>query len=179
MTVDDDTLDHCHPCARVTIADGEVTLNPWSPGLLCGGPTRALLADVAERGVQLADITRIGYDEEELLVTFLTPGPHDDTRAALIDWAWTAGYRRVWLDDVLVVLEDRLAVVGNASVDCPTCRATWSDANTEFWEGVRAAGWFPGTCRACGGSLPEWSVEAAARYEGSSATAAPSESAVE
>ena len=51
-----------------------------------------------------------------------------------------------------------LAELEAGDLECPTCGARWEDGCDSFWEGVRADGWFPGRCPACGGSLPEWWV---------------------
>jgi hypothetical protein len=79
----------------------------------------------------------------------------------LLAWARLVGYRRVWLPGRVADLDGELAQAAAATADCPTCGAHWEDATFGFWEGVRAAGWFPATCLACGGSLPEWSLAGA------------------
>ena len=48
--------------------------------------------------------------------------------------------------------------LGRAIVDCPSCGAQWEDGSAHFWARVRANGWFPARCPACGGSLPEWTT---------------------
>lgn len=37
----------------------------------------------------------------------------------------------------------------------------WEDDSLDFWENVRRNRWFPASCLACGGSLPERAVVAA------------------
>jgi len=86
-TVDDETPDFSHPCARATIAAGTVTLNAWDPGMFSGGPTQAVLDEIASRGVHLADVPRIGEEGDELIVSFVTPRPDDAAREALVAWA--------------------------------------------------------------------------------------------
>jgi hypothetical protein len=97
-------------------------------------------------------------DGDELIVT---PVPRvlwtADAEETLLRWAPTAGYRRVWLPGRVVTF-DEVASLARAVVDCPGCGAHWEDESPSFWERVRADGWFPGRCPACGGSLPEWSV---------------------
>ncbi|MGI8729439.1 MAG: hypothetical protein ACR2LK_05530, partial [Solirubrobacteraceae bacterium] len=46
--------------------------------------------------------------------------------------------------------------VARVVVTCPTCTLRWEDQGPDFWGVVRDNGWFPGSCPACGGSLPEW-----------------------
>jgi hypothetical protein len=48
------------PFCRATLRGGRITLNAWEPGLVSGGPSRALLAELAEAGAVLADLTVIG-----------------------------------------------------------------------------------------------------------------------
>jgi hypothetical protein len=62
-----------------------------------------------------------------------------------------------------VVDLDRVSVeLGVAETTCRTCRLTWRDDTPEFWKGVRECATFPGFCLACGASVPEWRVAAAA-----------------
>lgn len=169
--MDDRVPCYSHPACRATIVDGTVTLNGWRPNLMDGGPTQAALDRIEQRGVVLADLTRLGDEGDELLASFVTRGPAlEDAREALVAWARTVGYRRLWLDDRVVALDGGPAVAGTAVVECPTCRATWSDTRPGFWFGVRENGWFPGFCLACGGSLPEWWVREPAGADGPAET---------
>ena len=147
------------PWARATIARGTITLNPWSPHLVRGGPLQMVLDRLD--GVVLADLTsHFDEDEEELIVRFVSPSPHPPEAVdALVAWAGTVGYRRAWLPGRVVDLEAPGGPIGAASVDCPTCGLTWRDETPEFWRHVYTAGAFPAFCVACGGSLPEWHVE--------------------
>ena len=112
----------------------------------------------------LADLTRL--DDGELLVTFVPrDGANDWARHALLEWAARVGWRRVWLDDRVVDLGEQPAVIGRARVRCPTCGMRWEDERPEFWDHVRGDGWFPPSCLACGGSLPEWEIDDAAAHE--------------
>ena len=106
----------------------------------------------------LADLTRL--DDGELLVTFVPrDGASGAARHALLEWATRVGWRRVWLDDRVVDLGEQPAVIGRARVRCPTCGMRWEDERPEFWAHVRGDGWFPPSCLACGGSLPEWEID--------------------
>jgi hypothetical protein len=142
------------PICRATIRDGRITLNRWTSGLIRGGPAAAGLRSVT---AALADLRMPG--DGELIVTPVarvawTTGAEE----TLLAWARLVGYGRVWLPGRVADLEGDLAHAGVAAAECPTCGARWEDATIGFWEGVRAAGWFPATCLACGGSLPEWSI---------------------
>jgi hypothetical protein len=148
------------PTCRATIRDGLVTLNRWSPGLIAGGPEPTGLATIT---AALADLRMLG--DGELIVTPVARVPWTEAaEEALLRWAASAGYRRVWLPDRVVDLDGVLAPAGTAAVECPTCGARWEDGGISFWERVREVGWFPGTCLACGGSLPEWSLTAGDRH---------------
>ncbi len=148
-----------HPMCRATIAGGTLTLNVWDPTLITSGAAAQPLYNLAREGVVLADLTVIESDgERELIVHFLPAG--SGTREAedlLLRWARQTGYRRVWLPDRIVDLDNTLLEVVEAEVKCPTCRLTWRDDSLDFWVMVRQWGYFPGTCPACNGSLPEWS----------------------
>jgi hypothetical protein len=75
-------------------------------------------------------------------------------REQLVAWAATVGYRRVWLDDAAVDLDDLPAHVARAAVRCPTCKLRWEDQRPDLWGVVRDSGWFLASCPPCGGSLP-------------------------
>jgi hypothetical protein len=144
------------PICRATVRDGAVTLNRWTPGLRGHGPEpagfRAISAAIADLRV---------HDDRELIVTPVPRAPWTgEAEETLLRWAALVGYRRVWLPGRVVDCEDALAPVATAATDCPTCGAHWEDGTVAFWTQVRATGWFPGTCLACGGSLPEWSISA-------------------
>ena len=99
---------------------------------------------------------------DELIVTPVPRAPWDaQAEDALLRWAPTAGYRRVWLPERVVTF-DGPPPLGQARVDCPSCGARWEDGSANFWDRVLSDGCFPGRCPACGGSLPEWSVITAA-----------------
>jgi hypothetical protein len=114
------------PFARATVTGRRITLNPWQPGLIDGGPGGAVLRRAGRRERVLADLTRL--DDGELLVKFVPrDGASDAVRRALIDWAARVGWWRVWLDDRVVDLGERPAVAGRAYVRCPSCgaRSRW------------------------------------------------------
>ncbi len=148
-----------HPTCRATIRDGHVTLNAWTPGLRGRGPEPSGFRSIT---AALCDLEMLG--DGELLVRPVPRIPWTSAaEGALLEWAALAGYRRVWLPGRLVQFDDAAPPIAHAAVDCPTCGAHWEDAELSFWENVRRCGWFPGTCLACGGSLPEWSVAAGER----------------
>ena len=148
--------DRNHPTCRATIRDGAVTLNPWRPGM---GPCGPLKAGYAWVTAALADLHR--HDDELTVVPVRGTPWADDADTALLAWAARAGYRRVWLPDRVVEVR-ALAQTGWAAATCPTCGARWEDGGPYFWETVRHDGWFPASCLACGGSLPEWELEESA-----------------
>jgi hypothetical protein len=140
------------PTCRATIRDGRVTLNRWTPGLFGRG-----LEPVGFRTLTAA-LADLRIEADELIVTPVPRTPWSaGAEAAILRWAPTVGYRRVWLPRRVVTFDD-VAPLGLAAVECPTCGARWEDGSDGFWARVRADGWFPGRCPACGGSLPEWSV---------------------
>lgn len=140
------------PTCRVTIRDGIVTLNAWSPSLLGEGPRTAGFRRLA---AALADLV---LEDGEIVVVPVPRSPwDDDAEEAILRWAPTAGHTRVWLPERVVAFEAP-APLGRAIVDCPGCGARWEDGSTKLWERVRANGRFPARCPACGGSLPEWTA---------------------
>ena len=140
------------PTCRATIRDGIVTLNAWSSGLLGEGPEAAGFRTLT---AALADLV---LEDGEIIVTPVPRSPWgEDAEDAILRWAPSAGYTRVWLPGRVVGFEAP-APLGRAIVDCPGCGARWEDGSTQFWERVRANGWFPARCPACGGSLPEWTT---------------------
>jgi hypothetical protein len=153
---DDESIDF--PTCRATIRDGSITLNSWNPFLIRGGPIAGMLDGLADRGVVLADLHVLEDGSvRELIVDYVPAGSgSEESDEALIRWAVTVGYRRVWLPDRVVEQPDALPPVGEARVTCPTCGTRWRDTEPEFWELVRSSGCFPASCPACGGSLPEW-----------------------
>jgi hypothetical protein len=155
--MDDDRL---LPWCRATIAGDAVTLNPWTAQLVRGGPAAMSLERLHDTGVALADLFADGEPgEEEVIVRYVAQSPRSAaTDAALVAWAQTVGYRRVWLPGRVADLDVAAAPLGTAETACPTCGLTWRDDTPEFWRSVRHAGAFPGFCLACGGSLPEWRV---------------------
>jgi hypothetical protein len=143
------------PTCRATIRDGAVTLNRWTPGLCMHGPEPAGFRTIA---AALADL-RV-RDDRELMVTPAPSAPSSaEAEEALLSWAPPVGYRRVWLPGRVVECDGALAPIATAVSDCRTCGAHWEDGTIAFWARVREVGWCPGTCLACGGSLPEWSVD--------------------
>ena len=162
------------PWCRATIAGGKVTLNPWAPSLVRGGPAAMVLRDLAGRGIALADLHAEGEPlEEELLVRYVADTRTTEADEALVRWAHVTGYVRIWLPGRVVELEPATAPCGPAATTCPTCGLRWHDGTPEFWAGVRRAGAFPAFCVACGGSLPEWEPEDAESGERVSAGRQP------
>ena len=153
----EDTL--ANPWCRATLAAGAVTLNPWSPALIRGGPAAMSLERLAERGVALADLFAEGDPgDEELFVRYVARLRTDESDATLLDWARTVGYLRVWFPDRVVDLDPCEARRGLAETTCTTCGLEWRDDTDAFWNCVLTGGAFPGSCLACGASLPEWRV---------------------
>ena len=152
-----------HPTCRAAIRDGRLTLNRWTPRLLGGlGPEPAGFRTI---DVALADLRML---DDEVVVTPVPRAPWSEAAEDIIlVWAALVGYRRAWLPSRVVAFDDLLAPIVTAAADCPTCGAHWADASVDFWHRVRRDGWFPPTCLACGGSLPEWTPGPADGWPGS------------
>lgn len=154
------------PWSRATIGPDGLTLNPWSPSLIIGGPAVMSLERLAERGIALADLYAEGEPgDEELFVRYVARTRTAASDEALLEWARTVGYRRVWLPERVVDLTAPVAEAGIAETRCRVCTLQWRDDTLEFWHGVRMAGAFPGFCLACGASLPEWTVRSGTTAE--------------
>jgi hypothetical protein len=108
-------------------------------------------------GVAIADLTVVRDDEgtaSEVIVEFHSGG-HDIHRGALINWAHTVGYTRVWFDGELVDLEPTAG--GPVTTRCTGCGQEFVDGRSErFWRRVRHSGAFPTGCSLCGSDLPQW-----------------------
>lgn len=157
--MEDDTT--MSPFARATITPDVLTLNAWNPGLIGLGLRHQLLDGLAD-GKVLADL-RIERREggNELIVEVIAGDLAGGTAARLLAWACDVGYRRVWLPERIVCLEPDQQPLGISRAECPTCGVSWNNESTDFLAQVRRSGWFPGWCNACGGSLPEWTLEPA------------------
>lgn len=142
-----------HPFCRACIRGGRVTLNAWTPRLIRGGP-----AAMQMRSVKAALVDLFVVNEDELIVKPVARSRFTAEDAeAITDWARRVGYSRVWLPDDVINLSGEPAG-GNAKVRCRSCGARWEDCTHDFWLRVRESGHFPGSCPACGDSLPEWDV---------------------
>ena len=103
-----------------------MTLNRWSPTLFGHGPEPAGFKTLK---AALADLQIAG---DELIVTPVPRAPWDtQAEDALLRWAPTAGYRRVWLPERVVTF-DGPPPLGQARVDCPSCGARWEDGSANF-----------------------------------------------
>ncbi len=148
------------PDFRATVANGRLTVVRWYPQLMAPwGPATAHFAARERAGVAVADLTVIREPESllELVVRFLSTGGRTDARAAIIRWASTLGYARVWFpDDVVDLVGTAVPPAGEASTRCSSCDARWHDGAPEFWLHVRAMGNFPICCPLCGADMPQW-----------------------
>src|SRR5687767_9897928 len=137
----EDAEQQSQPWCRATIVDGTVTLNPWTPYLVRGGPGAMALEGLAAHGVVLLDLFAEGEPgDEELTARYVCRSPRSaEAEEALTAWAALVGYRRIWLPDRVLDLDPAACDVGLAEARCPTCRLEWRDETPDFWTGVRAA----------------------------------------
>lgn len=148
------------PTHRITFSRGNLTLVPWSSSLIgTYGPWNHLLPKGPS--TVLADLTimRDQIDGNEAVIREVN-SPGDETfRTALLTWAGSLGYRRIWFPDALVELDRTPTAAVSASARCPVCRSNFSDSSYEFWLAVRNNGIFPPWCCCCGANtLPQWSL---------------------
>jgi hypothetical protein len=145
------------PDFRATIRGGRLVLVvDWGPWLASCGPMYAFLDRCARAGIAIADLTVIRGEGDvavELIVNFVCGGTERD-REALLAWAESVGYRRVWFDAEVHELDHEPA--GAAEARCPSCRSRFVDASQPFWQMVRRRGAFPSACPVCGGDVPQW-----------------------
>ncbi len=152
--------DSCRPEYRATITRNRLVVVGWGPWLWASGPPPELRGRLAGDGVALADLTVIRDPRglaHELVVEMLC-GDGPESRAALVRWAPTVGYHRVWLPDEVVDFGDKALVGGTARTRCRNCRERFAADDPDFWVTVRGMGAFPVACPLCGGDLPQWSV---------------------
>jgi hypothetical protein len=166
MDFDDETFENDEDAAdgpecpdfRATVQrSGAVRVVPWGPWLQSSGPGYTLMAARQRAGVGVADL-RIVRDDEgvatEVIVEFHSGGGGRH-RAALVEWAGAAGYRRVWFDGEVVDLEPTAG--GPVTTCCSGCGQRFVDGRSErFWHHVRHSGVFPTSCALCGSDLPQW-----------------------
>lgn len=146
---------------RITVRDGQLTVVS-AGGMPRRGWAGAVARELADRGVHLADVHVIteGEDSRELVVRFLAEGCGvERAKDVIAGWALATGHARVWFRDELRDLTDAIPPSGDVSVLCRTCSARWVENDLEFWESVRGYGSFPDACPACGGTLPQWTVD--------------------
>ena len=130
-----------------------MTLNPWNPRMIRGGPMAMQI-----RKVRAALVDLFLAEEDELIVEPVAQSRFAaEDAATVVAWARSVGYSRVWLPDEVLELDGEPAG-GAAKVLCRSCGARWADESHRFWLQVREQGHFPGYCPACGSSLPEWEV---------------------
>jgi hypothetical protein len=156
--LDEETSEDDEPDFRVTVQrSGAVRLVYWGSWLTSTGPGYTLMAARDRAGVAIADLRVVRDDEglaREVIVEFHSGGGNMH-RAALIDWANTAGYARVWFDGELVDLEP--AAGGSVTTRCTGCGQHFVDGrNGRFWHQVRCSGAFPTACSLCGSDLLQW-----------------------
>lgn len=148
---------------RATIlAGGRVCMTAWSPSLADSGPMAQFLRSRERAGVAIADVrlAASATGEREVIVEFMAAGrARAAAEVALWRWASDAGHDRIWLPDGPLDLPRREGLA-TATVRCPTCRASWTDASPPFWHYVHDRGHFPLTCMTCGHPLPQWEVVA-------------------
>jgi hypothetical protein len=154
---------YSEPDFRATIVRGELTIVGWHSHLMGSwGPTNTHLRNRDRAGIGIADLTVIREPDQqlELIVKFLCGGNRAEVRDAIVDWAASLGYGRVWLPDDVIELDGaELAAAERASTRCRTCRTRWEDDDPDFWLTARRWGIFPLACPLCGGDLPQWAVE--------------------
>lgn len=146
------------PDFRAAIVGREVSLVEWDPRL----SSTNYLAGEGETA-RYVDLWYLGsHDDHDVLVTHDAPDGIDaEMRAALCKWAELVGHRRIWFSKDVVELAGPLPESRRASTSCQSCRRYVSAEGLGFWSNVRAYGTFPNRCAACGGVLPQWSIEEA------------------
>ena len=157
---DQECLDN--PDFRATVVGGRLTIVSWHPHLIgSGGPCNTHHRERDRNGIGIADLTVIREPNAqlELIAKFLCGGHRAVVRDAIVGWAQSLGYRRVWLPDEVVDLDgaDASGAKG-ARTRCPTCRTRWEDDDLDFWLNVRRWGNFPLSCPLCGCDLPQWEI---------------------
>jgi hypothetical protein len=163
MDFDDDTFevdenDPDCPDFRATVQrSGAVRLLHWGPWLQSTGPAYTLMTARDRAGIAIVDLRVVRDDEgmaSEVIVEFHSGGS-DIHRGALIDWARSVGYGRVWFDGEVVDLEPTAGV--RVTTRCTGCGQRFLDGrNGQFWYTVRSSGIFPTACSLCGSELPQW-----------------------
>ena len=152
----------CNPNYRLTIRNNSLTLAPWNAALpRGGGPGLAFVRSALERGVYIVDVTQTPGAPGSTEIIAVSPLSIDlpaEVKDSIAAWAQAVGHARIWFHGEIRDLEPAALDADQASVDCPACDATWTDASPAFWLSVRSVGAFPTGCPACGSQLPQWDV---------------------
>ena len=113
------------PFARACIRGGRVTLNPWNPRMIRGGPMAMHM-----RRVRAALVDLFVVEETELIAEPVSRSRFEPEHIeALVAWARSVGYSRIWLPDEVLDLRGEPAG-GTARVLCRSCGVRWEDEST-------------------------------------------------
>jgi len=151
--------DESAPDYRATLSRGDLVVVPWHEWYVDAyGPCNQLLP----RRIPVSDLTivRRPPDQRELIINELNCQGDKVLRSALVDWATSLDYGRLWFPDGVVQLKRDGAFRGAvAATRCRVCRTEWSDREPRFWADAYNDGVFPIWCPCCGSALPQWRVE--------------------
>lgn len=110
----------------------------------------------AERELEGAIVAILGQAGEpgggrELMVRFLTSGTQFEegrlaAESALILWAASTGYKRVWFQERIVEINDHPNDKARARAVCPICGHIRMETGAGFWHQVFERGAFPFAC---------------------------------
>ncbi len=147
------------PNFRGVFHDGVLTLIrylDWMPK--AWGFARPLIRDNGRAILADFEIVR-GDDGLELIVTELTWHDHREFREAVLRFARSLGYQRVWMPAEVIDLDrfdDPVDVI--ASTTCPACHTVFEEDAPEFILNARAQGIWPLMCPLDGHPVPQWTV---------------------
>jgi hypothetical protein len=143
----------CSSPHRTPVEFGALVTNQGSVYIL---PARGFRRRPPEiTNVVFIDLVRDGEDTKELFVGHREAALGAATQGAVVKWAASTGYARVWFTDGVIDLSDRIAPLA-AQVACPTCGTQHHEGGMAFMAMVLDHGAFPNRCTVCTGLLPEW-----------------------
>lgn len=133
-------------------------LSSWGINLVLNPQLLEAMCRDIRQPLTIADLT-IVYSVEggrEIFADLLIDHDPKAGKAALVGWAASVGYRRLWLPSGMIDLSTSFGTADSATAVCRVCGTRYLESHSDFWGNVMIQGGFPVTCRLCGAQMPQW-----------------------